>query len=449
MPDGRFLTPVAGLHYVLHLFDQSENLFQSANLNGDSKLSLVQEQVRHHEDRMSYLENRHNGLQRQVSNKVAVDSEFGDWLQNRNEEEWLMIRGLPRLNVSRQDWPNAARRQVADMIKLVLSTNRIRLDFEVVLVSNPFSRTTTGPTLYNVRMDSAHTSKRIREIFSGFFRRIRPVQMPPALKGIEVRNKVTLETKIRIAILRRLGERYRDTNPGSSYIVRGFDSRTTIFITPPKNSTEQARKYNFIQAATTLPATFTDEDLAVIFQTVGDRFRGKLQSIFLVLNDDDHDRCLELAKNHNRGPRRGGPAQPSGSGPGPGSGLGTSSSTSFGHVHGRGHGVDAQDSRPAQVSGSGGDLDPKFLSSLISPPPPPAEIETENSRAHDDRVRRRREQERQQSPSPDRRHHEPKNLTAYGESSIGQNESNVEYFMIKMFSLRLVFDKQNNTISRK
>ena len=30
----------------------------------------------------------------------------------------------------------------------------------------------------------------------------------------------------------------------------------------------------------------------------------------------------------------------------------------------------------------------------------------------------------------------PKNLTAYGESSIGQNESNVEYFMIKMFSLR-------------
>ena len=267
------------------------------------------------------------------------------------------------------------------------SSFRLTIDFEVILVSNPFSRTTTGPTLYNVRMDSAHTSKRIREIFSGFFRRIRPVQMPPALKGIEVRNKVTLETKIRITILRRLGERYRDTNPGSSYIVRGFDSRPTIFITPPKTSTEQARKYNFIQAATTLPATFTDEDLAVIFQTVGDRFRGKLQSIFLVLNDDDHDRCLELAKNHNRGPRRGGPAQPSGSGPGPGSGLGTSSSTSFGHVHGRGHGVDAQDSRPAHVSGSGsgGDLDPKFLSSLISPPPPPAEIETENSRAHDDR----------------------------------------------------------------
>ena len=143
LPDGRFLTPVAGLHYLLHLFDQTEGMIKTANISGDAKLELVREQVRHHEDRMAYLENRHSGLQKQVCIKVAVDAEFNDWMQNRGDEDWFVVRGLPRLNVSRSAWPDAARRQVADMIKLVLHASRTRLDFEVVNVFNPFSRTTT------------------------------------------------------------------------------------------------------------------------------------------------------------------------------------------------------------------------------------------------------------------------------------------------------------------
>ena len=95
--DGQFLTPVSGLHYVLHLFDQTEALISRFNLSQESQLSQVQEQVRHHEDRMSYLENRHVALQQQVSTKVAIDAEFDDWIQNRNEGDWLVLQGLPRL----------------------------------------------------------------------------------------------------------------------------------------------------------------------------------------------------------------------------------------------------------------------------------------------------------------------------------------------------------------
>ena len=410
LPDGRYLTPVAGLHFVLHLFDQTDLLLQSLATSGDAKLAQVQEQVRHHEDRMTYLENRHGGLQRQVSHKVAVDAEFNDWLQNRNDEDWFVVRGLPRLNVSRQDFPNASRRQVADMIKLVLNAHRIRLDFEVIHVFNPFSRTDQGPTLYNVKMDSAYSSKKIRDLFSGFFRHHRAVQLPASLKGVEVRNKITLETKIRIAILRQLGVRYQATNPGSSFKVRGFDPRPTLVTTPPRSSTERPRTYNFIQAVTSLPSTLSDENLAPIFQSIGDRFRGKLQALFVILNDDDHDRCLELAKQHSRLPRRG-QAQASGSGPTP-----TSSSTvSFGHVSGRGHGMEVESETvvgQVQGSGSGVRLESNLLDSLRSPPPPPSvplesdfsyAHETEGSRAHDKRVRQRREHERQQTPSPDRR----------------------------------------------
>ena len=349
LPDGRFLTPVSGLHYVLHLFDQTEILLKNATISGDAQLSMVQEQVRHHEDRMTYLEGRHCGLQKQVCRKVAVDAEFDDWMQNRSEENWLVIRGLPRLNVPRQAWPDAARRQVADMIKLVLTTHRVRLDFEVIAVYNPFSRTNTGPTLYNVKMDSVYSSERVRDLFSGFFRHNRPAQLPSSLKGVEVRNKITLETKIRIAILRQLGVRYQDSNPGSSFKIRGYDPRPTLVTTPPRSSTERGRTYNFIQAVTTLPAAFTDENLAPIFQTIGDRFRGRLQDLFVVLNDDDHDRCLELAKNYARVPRRG---QASGFNPGP-----TSSSTSVGQVHGRGAGMEVE-------TRSGLHIDPSLISSI-------------------------------------------------------------------------------------
>ena len=352
---------------------------------------------------MAYLENRHSGLQKQVCIKVAVDAEFNDWMQNRGDEDWFVVRGLPRLNVSRSAWPDAARRQVADMIKLVLNASRTRLDFEVVNVFNPFSRTTTGPTLYNVKMDSVYSSDTIRNVFSGFFRFKRPMQLPSSLKGVEVRNKITLETKIRIAIMRQLGVRYQASNQGSSFKVRGFDPRPTLVTIPPRSSTDRPRTYNFIQAVTTLPAAFSDENLAPIFQVVGDRHRGKLQSLFIVLNDDDHDRCLELAKNHTRLPR-GGPASGSGLGAAPTS----SSSTSVSHVHGRGAGMEVDDrTQVRQVDGSDTLIEADLLTSLRSPPPPPSEqyplIETEQSRAHDARVRQRREHERQPTPPPQRR----------------------------------------------
>ena len=416
LPDGRFLTPVAGLHFVLHLFDQTSLLIKTNAASGDAKLAQVQEQVRHHEDRMTYLENSHGGLQKQMSHKVAVDAEFNDWVQNRNDEDWFVVRGLPRLNVSRQDFPNASRRQVADMIKLVLNAHRVRLDFEVIFVFNPFSRNDNGPTLYNVKMDSAYSSKKIRDLFSGFFRHQRAVQLPSSLKGVEVRNKITLETKIRISILRQLGLRYQASNPGSSFKVRGFDPRPTLVTTPPRSSTERQRTYNFIQAVTSLPSNFSDESLAAIFQSVGDRFRGKLQSLFVILNDDDHDRCLELAKKHSRAPRRG---QAHASGPGSGFAPTSSSTVSFGLVSGPGAGMEVESETltgHVRGAGSGFGLESNLLTSLRSPPPPPSTHpdedletrfshahETEASRAHDKRVRQRREHERQPTPSPDRR----------------------------------------------
>ena len=128
---------------------------------------------------------------------------------NRSEEDWLVVKGLPRLSGT-SDWQDNARRQVADLIKLVLHANRTDLNFEVVYVSNPFRFQPNRPNSYNVRMDSIRSAKHIRELFSGFFRRNRPLTKPPPLKGVSIRNKVTPDTKIRIAILHQFGSIYKE-----------------------------------------------------------------------------------------------------------------------------------------------------------------------------------------------------------------------------------------------
>ena len=97
MPDCVHLTPVSGLHFVLHLFDQTETLLSLEPASSEIKLAHVQESVRHHGDRLSFLESKHGQLKKRVDLKAAKDSEFDDWVTNRNEEDWVTVLGLKRL----------------------------------------------------------------------------------------------------------------------------------------------------------------------------------------------------------------------------------------------------------------------------------------------------------------------------------------------------------------
>ena len=358
-------------------------------MSGEAQFTQVRESVRHHDDRMAFIENRHSQLQSQVDLKVAVDSEFNDWMLNRSEEDWFTVKGLPRLSkVASSEWQDAARRQVADLIKHVLHLHKARVDFVVLLVINPFRHVTTGPTTYNVRLNSASASQKIRDLFSGFFRRNHPVKLPQDLRGVSLRNKITKETKIRIEILRAQGELYKASNPGSSYHLRGYDSRPLLAIYPPQKSGGQQRTYNFVQAATTLSSRFSDDHLIQIYQVVGNSCMGKLRSMFIVLNDDDRDRCAQLV-TQSRGSRgRRGPAVPQ---PGSGSGPGSSATVHFGPIqssHGSVHG-----------EGSGVGLEAGFLSSLRSAPPPPPTSPSKSTHQEPEVARSHRSRSRSRSHS--------------------------------------------------
>ena len=219
MPDGQFLTPVSGLHFVLHLFDQADIILADVSSTSDSQLVSVKEVARHHDDRISYLEHRHENLVGRFSIKVAKDSEFDDWMTNRSEEDWLTIQGLPRISCdSKREWQQAAKKQVKELIRSVLQTNKERLDYSILFITNP-RRFRTGPTLYNVKLSSVGASKQIRDLYSGFFCHHNRLPIPEWHKHVSVRNKVTLETRVRMRIMHVLGERYQDSNRGGSFKV--------------------------------------------------------------------------------------------------------------------------------------------------------------------------------------------------------------------------------------
>ena len=361
--DGVSLTPIAGLFYVLHLFDQSVDVLGTAGAAMDQQMLSVREDVRLHDDRIAYLESRHTQLNHRVNLKTVEDEEFDDWQRNKSFEDWLTIKGLPRLSsdLDNRDWQVEAKRQVRDLIRLVLKINKANVNFEVLYVHNPTRFRKTGPTTYNVHLSSADSSKRIRELYSGFFRGVNPVKLPSSLKYVGVRNRITLNTNIRLSILRQLGERYAETNPGSSFKVRGFDPRPTLLLLPPSGSADsRARTLTYPEAIGSLPTHFSDEQLTQIFMSVGNSNRGMLRHIFLVLSDDDHDRCLELVKkfheDRNKGKGgRGGQRQD--------------------QPRGTGASVSTPMTNSSFVGGSGGGMDCNDkmspLAMLLRKPPPP------------------------------------------------------------------------------
>ena len=366
------LTPVSGLHYVLHLFDSTMGLLQQLSLDTDARVDIVQESVRQHSDRLAFLENRHGSLASGCTIKFAQDAEFNDWMLNKASEEWMTILGMPRLHASSdREWQTAVKRQISDLIRMVLKATRSNLDYDIQYVVNPIKSRTSGQTVVNVRMDSITTSQRFRVLYSSFFGRNSRVSLPASLKGVSVRNMVTLNTRIRIAILQQLGANYKSRNPGSSFKVRGYDPRPTLIIFPAPGTSATSgtsgrpQTFTFMDAVQNLPSTLSDENLSKIFQVVGSHHQENLRKYFVILSDDDRDRCQKLVR-----PR----------------GAVSASVTTSGTITG---------------PSSGAGLSSGVLASLRAPPPPPPAPPSVASTESSHGARRHRRHSR--SSSPDRR----------------------------------------------
>ena len=215
--------------------------------------------------------------------------------------------------------------------------------------------------------------------------------------------------------MKQLCQNYKEKNPGSSFALKGFESRPQLTLFPPSGARDgRQRTMFFIEAVTTLPALFSDDQLMPIYRLIGANFRGRLEATFVVLRDDDHDRLLaklrEAAPNNQPPPRgrRGGSQVP-----GP-------ALTYSGIV---------------QQPGAGMDVDSGVIRLLTQPPPPPppppAEVESPSVhgsplRRQSARSKRSKKRRRSSSPPParsSRRRRSPSSSSSSSSSTSSSNES--------------------------
>ena len=282
--DGIHFTPYSGLEYVLHLFDSAQKLLTDlANPEGLGPRNS--EAARVLEDRVLCLEQDHRRLNESHELKAALDAELADFHQNISMESHITISGpgLTRApqGMSPKDWQTKAKEDVGIILNKLMGR-----PITIVFVSNGTSRRKDADPRYHVHLTSVQESKAIRDHFKTFFASGK-YKGPEDFKGLAIRNHVTQETRIRIAIMQLIAKHYRDSNPDGKATVIGFESRPFLKITPPEGTSGfRVKSYFYVQAVKSFPTTFSDEDLKPILGMTGADHRGKLRSLFVVLNND-------------------------------------------------------------------------------------------------------------------------------------------------------------------
>ena len=285
--DGIHLTPYSGLEFILHMFDTAQELL--SNLTKPESLGpRTSEAARLLEDRVLCLEQDHRRLNESHESKTAADAEMAEYLQNIQMESHLTISG-PGLKkspagLSPRDWQVQAKQEVGAILKSLMGK-----EVPIIFVQNGTSRRKDAPPRYHVHLTSVAESKAIRDHFATFFPGGKN-ELPEAFKGISIRNHVTQETRIRIAVMQLIAQRYRDSNPAGKAAVIHFESRPFLKITPPADSSDaRVKTYFYVQAIKKFPTVFSEEDLKPILGMSNADHRGKVRSLFVVLDDDCGD----------------------------------------------------------------------------------------------------------------------------------------------------------------
>ena len=282
--DGVHLNPYSGLEYINYLFDASQEIMDALALDSDSRISLLSESSRALEDRISVVEQDHARLSRTVEYQNAVTAEFIDFQENVRNEDFIMVQGLARLpKLDSKEWQIQAK----ESVNKVLSD--MGLEYKTRYVQNSTGKGKDSKTLYKARLDSVAISREVRDKFSTYFAGGTDSR-PPSLKNISVRNCVTPGTLARVAILQLLGRRYTKSNPGSKYQVVAYESRPILKITPAQGSSKASKArvmtFNFIEAISKLPTSFSKEEIEDLLKRVSPRLHGNLRPLLVVLSDD-------------------------------------------------------------------------------------------------------------------------------------------------------------------
>ena len=280
--DGIHLTPYSGLEYVLHLFDSALSVLDALTQPVEVSVKRSVESSRVLEDRMMTLEQDHLRLNGVLEMKTAVDAELVEYHQNVSFEHFVTIAGLKRCStgLDPKEWQVEAKEVTGALLSRLMQRS-----VPIVFVKNSTSRRPGAETRYHVQLQSVAESKSIRDKFSTFFPGSKD-ERPKEYKGISIRNRLTQETRIRIAIMQVIAHRYRDSNPEGKAQVIHFESRPILKITPLSDGERWTQSYFYIDAVKKFPTCLTSEELKPILSMIGAEQKGKVRSLFIVISDD-------------------------------------------------------------------------------------------------------------------------------------------------------------------
>ena len=294
--DGVHLNPYSGMEFILFLFDAAEELVSKARSTTEVQLSHVVDSNIAFGHRFVALERDHARLSKRFEHEVAVRAEFDDYQTNLANEVFFMIQGLARLpKLDPKVWQTRA---VAD-VNAVLAL--LGFDPLTEYVQNSTGHGADSRTLYKVRVGTIELSRSIRNKFASFFRGGKDTR-PPSLAQISIRNCVTTATLGGVAILQLLGRRYRDSNPGSKFQCIAYESRPVLKLTPPPGASDRrVQSYNFIEAVTKLPTTFTPDEIEGLLRRISPHLHGSMREIFIVVSPDMLPRNSKNSKKKSTG----------------------------------------------------------------------------------------------------------------------------------------------------
>jgi len=280
--DGVHLTPLAGMEFVLHLFDAAREVISRSDLDSEEKIPVVDEGSRVLGDRLMVLEQDNRHLASRFDLKYAIDAEMSDFQENLRNESFVMVQGLPRLpKLEPKEWQNRARSDVSAILTKLMGS-----EVQVLYVQNSTGRGRDAKVLYRVKLESAEVSKAIRGKF-GYFFSGKKDSRPAEFSSISIRNCVTTATLARLAILQLLGKRYSTSNPGSTVQVIGYEPRPLLKITPPADSSDRRTMvFTFIDAVQKLPTSFSPSEISSLMKRISPKLFGNLRALLVVVNDD-------------------------------------------------------------------------------------------------------------------------------------------------------------------
>ena len=281
--DGVHLNPYSGLEYVLHLFDRADTILSCVDASVSEVQTTVTEDSRRLADQVVALQQDHRRLCSAFEIKTAVDAELACFRANERNEDSILISGIARLQtgLSTKEWQDRARQSVEAVLQVVAGA-----PVRVVVVHNATGRGQNAITSYTCQLESVEKSREVRRLFGRYFSGGRDSR-PTEISNISISNVVTRETRVRIAIMKLLGKRYSDANPGSRVQIIGYQPRPMLRILPPSDASDKrAKNFNFIEAVQKLSATLIDSELAEVATRASNQFPGKLRELFVLVSDD-------------------------------------------------------------------------------------------------------------------------------------------------------------------